>query len=556
MSRLVALLVALLLFASPLIPLSMVDAAGPNWQKVDATLQSLIQKDTAAVWPVIVESGVNTLEATDSAVNDHRAKKAGERLQAVGGKRGTSLPILGASSGTVGYAALVALTNDPSVAYIYYDAPLWVSTEAVTQHVYEDAVQAPAAWDLGFTGRGIGVAVLDSGVRPATDLTLPTNRLVARADFVADGATLPDPGGHGTHVAGIIAGNGLASNGVVRGIAPGSNIVDVRVVDSHGASRLSIVISGVQWVVQNRHNYNIRVLNLSLSTPVGTGYTYRNDPLVAALEIAWLSGITVVVPAGNGGPASGTIASPGTSPMLITVGATDDAGTVTTGDDIVASFSGQGPTPDGFAKPDLMAPGRRIISLRSPGSYLDQLLPERVVSVDGQSEYFRLTGTSMSTPVVAGVAALLLEKDPSLSPDQVKRILTDTASKLGGKSKNISGAGSVDAAAALSSKIKDKANAQMRPADATARAVLHLVKGKPLGWWDKKYAGRLWSTVNWDNVLWDRTTWDNLLWDNVLWDNVLWDNTLWDNVLWDNTLWDNTLWDNALWDVTWPAVLD
>ncbi len=548
-----ALLLALLLALSPLLAVSPAAAAGPDWAKVDPALQALMQQNPAGEWPVLVEAAATTADA-DARLNGRRARKAGDLLEAAGGKRQAALPLLGAANGVVGYGAIVALSNDPGVAYVYYDAPLTVAAETEITHVYEDAVQAPTAWDLGYTGKGVGVAVLDSGVRQAPDLSQPTNRVVARVDLVTDGAALPDPGGHGSHVAGIIAGNGAASGGAIRGIAPEANLVDVRVVDAHGRSSLSTVIRGVQWVVQNRHAYNIRVLNLSLSAPLGPGYTYRRDPLVAALEIAWLSGITVVVPAGNRGPEAGTVASPGTSPMLITVGASDDGGTVATGDDVVAPFSGRGPTPDGIAKPDLVAPGRRIVSLRSPGSYLDELLPERVVTVGGQSEYFRLTGTSMATAVVAGVAALLVEKDPSLTPDQVKRILTSSAVKLHGypaTSKNLAGAGLIDAAAALADTAKDKANGQKRPADATARAVLHLVKGKPLGWWDKKYAGRLWDNVDWDNVLWDGTTWDNVLWDRLLGDNVLWD-----NVLWDNVLWDNVLWDNVLWDVAWPAVLD
>lgn len=566
MTRVAAFLLALLLAISPLVALPSVAAAGPNWAKVDPALRTLMEQDPSAAWPVLVESSTLVADPSDARPNDRRAKKAGDRIEAAGGQKRAELPILGAAGGIAGYSSVVALSNDPSVAYVYYDAPITVSSDPLPVHVYDEVVGAPKAWDLGFTGKGIGVAVLDSGVLPAADLTQPVNRIVARVDFVQDGAASLDPGGHGTHVAGIIAGNGAASGGFIRGVAPDSNIVDVRVVDDEGRSRLSTVIRGVQWVVQHRREHNIRVLNLSLSTPVGPDYSYRTDPLVAALEIAWLTGITVVVPAGNGGPEPGTVASPGTSPMLITVGAADDAGTATLSDDVVASFSGRGPTPDGIAKPDLVAPGRRIVSLRSPGSYLDRLLPDRVESVGGQSEYFRLTGTSMATPVVAGVAALLLEKDPSLTPDQVKRILTRTASKLGAKPADGAGSGIVDAAAAVASKTKDKANLRKRPADAAARGLLHLVKGKPLGWWDKKYAGRLWEDVDWDNILWDSVTWDNvlwdnllwdnLLWDNVLWDNLLWDNVLWDNLLWDNLLWDNVLWDNLLWDVAWPAGLD
>ena len=433
---LVPLLVFSLLFS--LVP-SPSAAAGPDWRKIDPALKDMMIRDARGNWPIIVEAEARVLPEADQRGQAERAGRAAQRLRAHAGRERFSLPIIGAVGGVAGYDTITALSNDPAVAFIYYDAPLRALETPTPVHIYEDVVKAPAAWDAGYTGRGVGIAVLDSGVLPTADLTVPRNRVVARVDLVGDGAGSLDPGGHGTHVAGIIAGNGYDSRdnaaGAFRGIAPEAQIVDVRVIDGKGASNLSTVIRGIQWVLQNKRAYNIRIINLSLGRPVGDGYTYRSDPLVAALEIAWFAGIVVVVPAGNGGPDGGTINSPGTGPLFLTVGALDDAGTVEAGDDVVPSFSGRGPTPDGIAKPDLVAPGRRIISLRSPGSYLDQAHPERVVTTSTGSTYFRLTGTSMAAPVVSGVAALLLEKNPRLlsllAPPRGYRPRTRTRSEPG-----------------------------------------------------------------------------------------------------------------------------
>ena len=293
--------------------------------------------------------------------------------------------------------------------------------------VYSHVVNADQLWSQGTTGRGVTVAVLDSGVAADPDLVQPANRILASVNF-ADQRLVSDPGGHGTHVAGIVAGNGGRSDGQFVGVAPEANIVDVRVLSSTGSGRISSVVRGIEWVLAHQATYNIRVLNLSFGAPAST--SYRTDPMSAAVEIAWRRGLVVVVAAGNGGPARGTVASPGIDPYAITVGATDDQGTISPRDDTLAPFSSWG-SADSNAKPDLVAPGRRIVSLRVPGSALDRLFADRVVTASTGATYIRMSGTSMATPVVSGAVALLLQRRPSLTPDQVKAILVASTQPYG-----------------------------------------------------------------------------------------------------------------------------
>jgi serine protease AprX len=441
--------------------------------------------------------------------------------------------------------------------------------------VYPHVVNADQAWAQGTTGRGVTVAVLDSGVAADPDLVEPTNRILASVNF-ADERLISDPGGHGTHVAGIVAGNGRRSDGEFVGVAPEANIVDVRVLSSTGSGRISSVVRGIEWVLAHRTAYNIRVLNLSFGAPAPT--SYRTDPMSAAIEIAWRRGLVVVVAAGNGGPGRDTVASPGIDPYAITVGATDDAGTTSARDDTLAPFSSWG-NADSNAKPDLVAPGRRIISLRVQGSALDRLFPDRVVTAANGSTYIRLSGTSMSTPVVAGAVALLLQRRPNLDPDQVKALLVGTTQPYGQDSgvalpdPRAGGSGLLDVLAAIQTNppagatrsvgdgvlggafggldtAQARANRGLRPADAFARALLPCLRVLPLQWKDPTLGGIAWSSLTWDSVAWDSVAWDNFAWDSIAWDSVAWDSVAWDSVAWDSVAWDSVAWDSIAWDST------
>ncbi|WP_096271127.1 S8 family peptidase [Paucisalibacillus globulus] len=275
----------------------------------------------------------------------------------------------------------------------------------------------------GLTGKGITVSVIDTGIFPHYDLTYPTNRIVGFQDFVNSRTTPYDDNGHGTHVAGAIAGNGSASGGNYSGIAPEANVVGVKVLDSQGNGLLSNVIAGINWSIENRSRFGIRVINLSLGAPPTTSYV--NDPLALACEKAWRAGIVVVAAAGNSGP-NGTIDTPGYDPIILTVGATNDRNTIHEQDDTPGEYTSSKPTLDGFIKPDIAVPGTNIISLQSPNSTTTIQQPQNKVG----PHYFTLTGTSMATGIVSGIVALLLQASPPYTPDTVKVRLMESSKFL------------------------------------------------------------------------------------------------------------------------------
>ena len=368
-----------------------------------------------------------------------------------GGQLKRRLDLIKGAQYSVTPEALEQLAADPNVAYITPDRPVQAMLDYATPTVYADIAR-----QNGYDGSGITVALIDSGAEARPDLdpasiqkNLHTQtRIVYNQSFVP-GEDATDGYGHGTHVAGILAGNGQKSlgTGFTRtffGVAPNAEIVNLKVLDSSGAGTDSAVIAALQQVVKLKAKYKIRIVNLSLGRPVYESYT--KDPLCQAVENAWANGIVVVVAAGNGGRDNsagtsgyGTIMSPANDPYVITVGAMKTNGTASRADDTMASYSSKGPTLiDHIVKPDLVAPGNRIISL-AQGGYLQHNSMPGVNLVDnayydpsasGTSLfYFKLSGTSMATPMVSGAAALLLQKDPTLTPDQVKARLMKTASK-------------------------------------------------------------------------------------------------------------------------------
>jgi serine protease AprX len=308
---------------------------------------------------------------------------------------------------------------------------------------YATAVQADlAASQYGFTGTGVGVAVIDSGIASHPDLNNAsgTSRVVYSQSFVVGDTTTSDKFGHGTHVAGLIGGSGANSgtgNGYAAtyaGVAPGVNLINLRVLDQNGSGTDSQVIAAIQEAIALQSKYNIRVINMSLGRPMYESYTL--DPVDQAVEAAWKAGIVVVTAAGNEGrylptDGFGTIVVPGNDPSVITVGATMTELTPTRADDQIASYSSKGPTAiDHIAKPDLVAPGNRQVSLRVAGSTLDSTYPGyEIWPTSGTSMYYELSGTSMATPVVSGAVALMLQQDSALTPDQVKSRLMKTAWK-------------------------------------------------------------------------------------------------------------------------------
>jgi serine protease AprX len=338
---------------------------------------------------------------------------------------------------------LQELAQDPNVLYVTPDRPVSLTS---SNEDYAGAVQADlAASQYAFDGTGIGVAVIDSGVSDHPDLhnAAGASRVVYSQSFVAGNTSTADQYGHGTHVAGLIGGNGASSgtgNGYswkFTGTAPNVNIINLRVLDQNGAGTDSQVIAAIQQAIALKNTYNIRVINMSLGRPVFESYTL--DPVCQAVESAWKAGIVVVVAAGNNGRDNSlgthgwaTIGVPAVDPAVITVGATRTKNTATRVDDSIASYSSRGPSLiDHIVKPDLVAPGNRLVSLRAAGSKLDTMYAsDEISSTNGKgTQYFRLSGTSMATPVVSGAVALMLQKNSALTPDQVKARLMKTAWK-------------------------------------------------------------------------------------------------------------------------------
>src|SRR5438309_1629775 len=545
--------------------------------KIDPALRDLMQANPLALLPVIVEMQ-QPLPPFLGAPNVDRALEALDLLRQFGIPV-AALSLIDAAAGFANAAGISALSLVPTVAFVHHDAtvgpqpndapPVPPATPDQASAVYPQVVRANKVWAQGITGGGVTVAILDSGVAADADLVQPDNRLLASVNF-ADARLTSDPGGHGTHIAGIVAGNGTRSGGQFTGIAPQANVIDVRVLGNTGSGRISSVIRGIEWVLAHRAAYNIRVINLSFGAPANL--PYRVDPMSAAVEIAWRRGLVVVAASGNGGPQRDTVVTPGIDPYVITVGATDDRGTIGRGDDLLAWFSAWG-SPDSNAKPDLVAPGRRIVSLRVPGSALDTLFPDRVVVAQNGATYFRLTGTSMATAVVSGAAALLLQRRPTLTPDQVKALLVGTTQQYGGDSGQVlpypiaDGSGLLNAYAAVNTPPPGApatggllfgtlqspvsvacVNKGLRPADGFARSLYPVLFGSPLNWKDPLFGGIFWPLLTWDTLVWNSVAWDNFAWDSVAWDSVAWDSIVWDSVAWDSIAWDSIAWDSIAWD--------
>src|SRR5205807_529967 len=333
----------------------------------------------------------------------------------------------------------------PNVVYISSDRPL-----APTLSYAASAVNAEYAWQSNYTGAGIGIALIDSGVSSHPDLyqgILPFSRVVYQQSFVPGNSSASDQYGHGTHIAGLIAGDGLSSTGPLytktfKGIAPGANIVNLRVLDANGGATDSTVIAAIARAISLKSTYNIRVINLSLGRAVYE--SYKLDPLCKAVERAWQNGIVVVVAAGNNGRYQatngyGTVTAPGNDPYVLTVGSMKPMGTPQRTDDLIASYSSKGPTMlDHIVKPDVVAPGNLLVSTETSNTSLyntetSNQIPYSSYIYGGPSipskVYFELSGTSMATGVVSGIVADLLQAHPTMTPDQVKVRLMKTASK-------------------------------------------------------------------------------------------------------------------------------
>ena len=413
---------------------------------------------------VVVEGIPGALGAVEHAVS------------AVGGVVHETLKIINGVEASIPGSGIALLKSDPAVKSVTADAPVHLfslpsdyaaATDGYSLYNVTQQTGAQAYWADGYTGQGVGVALVDSGVSPVEGLTSGNVVYGPDLSFDSQNANLADLDsyGHGTAMAGIIAGRDSDATAPYTGdpsdflgMAPDSHIVSVKVADTYGDTDVSQLIAAIDWVVQNASDpgLNIRVLNLSLGLPVEDPYVI--DPLAYAAEQAWDHGIVVVVAAGNtGGGAEAGLSDPGYDPELISVGAANTNGSTDMSGYSVAPFSSvQGSSRMDDTPPSLVAPGMHVATLRDPGSYIDDTIGQAGI-VD--SRLIRGSGTSEASAVVAGAAALVLSQYPDATPDQVKQILTSSAYSIPGVSSSAQGSGELDLSQAVSTPLTDASQA-------------------------------------------------------------------------------------------------
>ncbi len=403
--------------------------------------------------------------------------------------------------------SLRSLQNDSRVSFIATDAVITASGKG--EHFERtngrpspgvSAVDANQAWS-GATGRGVTVALMDTGIARHPDLE---GSVIARMDFVNDGATLLDPSGHGTFVAGLIAAHGET----FKGVAPDAKLVSLRVLDQNGRGTMRSVLAAFDWLLQNRTSMHIKVLNLSFGAPQRS--SYHRELLAGVVESAWFAGITVVAAAGNDGPATGTVSMPGADPFVVTVGSFADQGTLATNDDRESVFSSRGPTRDGFAKPDVLAPGEHVVSLRVPGTALDRDVAKDLPA----GPYARLSGTSASTAMVAGAAADILEAHRSYSATQVKGAVIASGRRIVGT--RTPGLDVDDSLTVRPARV----NAGVLPSFVLLRLLAQ--SGNVFG------PGIAWDGISWEGISWESVSWEGVAWEAVSWEGVTWDSVTWE----------------------------
>jgi serine protease AprX len=453
------------------------------------------------------------------------------------------------------------------------------------EHHYgvDDAWGKSDAQRRKLTGQGVTVAVIDTGVAPVSGLDAP-GKVVNGPDLSfesqSDATRYLDGYGHGTHMAAIIA---ARDAGVpidkykdprnVSGIAPDSQILNVKVGTSDGAADVSQVIAAVDWVVEHRRDngMNVRVINLSYGTHSQQPYTV--DPLAKAVENAWAAGIVVVAAAGNDGDGSG-LTMPAADPYVIAVGAVDNRGSDDTKDDVVAPFSSSGTA---ARRPDLLAPGKSVVSLRVPGSEADVDHPEGLVPGDAQDRLFRGSGTSQAAAIVSGIAALVLQARPAMTPDQVKAMLTATADRLEVGASPAMGAGVVDPKAAVERTLQQTpttlaANpaAQTWPTS-TGLGTLQASRGdaivadpgngeelsgevdamgspwNPSQWAQASTSGTAWDGGEWNGRVWTGTGFTARSWSGESWEARSWSGRSWSGVDWSARSWSDSTWSARSW---------
>jgi serine protease AprX len=449
-------------------------------------------------------------------------------------------------------------------------------------HVVEEGTWAKNYWGAGYTGQGVTVALIDSGVVPVDGL-MTEGKVINGPDLSfesqADNLRYLDGFGHGTHLAGIIAGrDNSAPDRITRtdskyflGMAPDAAVLSVRVADHEGAVDVSQVIAAIDWVVQHRddNGMNVRVLNLSFGTD--SNQSYLLDPLAHAVEQAWWYGIVVVVAAGNDGNVQ-PLRNPALDPFVIAVGALNTNGTATFDDDTVPDFSNCG-TEDRHV--DVVAPGVSIVSLRNPNSYADVNYPDARVG----DQFFKGTGTSQAAAVVSGAVALILSKKPNLSAYQVKTLLTETARPVEGVHQWCQGSGAIDLKAAFQFK-KNPSGVwpyTWSSGDGSleaARGSFHVQdEGQLLtgeidifgndfnssahafdAMWEQAWDGGTWNGASWSGASWSGASWSGASWSGASWSGASWSSKSWSDNTWNGASWSSASWSGASWSsASWSS---
>jgi serine protease AprX len=558
------------------------DRQGISWRMVAAVV-TLTAMLLVAVPPA--PAGAGPAEGRVSVVV-REAPGAGDApetlVERLGGTVGRQLGIIGGFAATVPASAVGRLRGDATVQSVTENQPVRLNTiggfdsksySFTTMYwVAQEVTGAGEYWNDGFTGKGVDVALLDTGVVEVEGLRAGSVVYGPDLSYEADNPDLQhkDTYGHGTHMAGIIAGRdsgryrvGKGDEDHFLGMAPEARVVSVKLADHTGATDVSQVIAGIDWVVQNKNKngLNIRVLNLSFGTDGVQSYLL--DPLTYAVEVAWRKGIVVVVSAGNEGFGSAKLNNPAYDPHVLAVGGADGAGTYDDQDDTIQDWSSRG---DGTRNPDLVAPGASIVSLRDPGSTIDAEHPTARVA----DRFFKGTGTSQAAAVVSGAAALVVQQRPTITPNQVKKLLTGGAQRLTNADPVAQGHGMLDLKVVRDQPTPSASDAAQPFAFSTGIGSLEASRGSIHteneagdilagetdafgGTWDGRrwsvgaFEGQTWSSGSWDGRRWSGGSWNGQVWSGRRWSSGSWTGRRWSGTAWTAGTWTGRRWSGSAW---------
>jgi len=519
---------------------------------------------------------------------------ADQQIAALGGHVQQHIGLINAVVADVPASAVAQLEASAAVVQVTLNAPVQLlgtsyglpsnpydpATDVNSMYNIEQMDGANAYWNAGYTGQGVGVALIDSGVSPVNGLKTP-GKVVNGPDlsFESQVPSLQylDTFGHGTHMAGIIAGRDSGVTSVspgdtthFLGMAPDAQIVNVKVADAMGQTDVSQVLAAIDWVVQhqNDNGMNIGVLNLSYGTDSSQSYVL--DPLAYAAEQAWLHGIVVVVAAGNQGNSSNGMDDPAIDPYVIAVGAANTNNTTMVKFHSPAGFTSEG---DGTRNPDLSAPGVHVVSLRDPGSFIDDQFG---AAASVSNRFFLGSGSSQAAAVVSGAAALLLSQRPGLSPDQVKALLDNHTHYMSGKT-SLKGNGELNLAAVLNASTPnvtqtwptssgtgslEASRGSQHVVDANGNALsgeqdifgndvhtsaLAASEANASAWNGGTFNGSSWSGASWSGSSWSGASWSGASWSGASWSGSSWSGASWSGASWSGSSWSGGSWSGASW---------